>query len=454
MASIEGEHRPGSLAQVTQVAWPIVISMLSFTAMGVADTLFVGWLGTEALAGVGLGTTAYFFFNSGFVGTLHGVKVISAQSTGAGDHDGALSAAWSGLALAIPMGLALLSLSLLGPQLFSLMGGSEPVREVAHSYFHIRAWSAPLAFLCIVVCDFYQGRGDTRTAMYVNLVANVLNVGLDAVLVTGWGPFPALGVAGAALATDISWLVAMVIALVIFGRREGLRWRGSWAQARRVLRLGLPMGINYVLNVSGMVMFASMLARMGDAQLAAHQIAFRVVSVSFLPGYGIGEAACVLVGQYVGAGRWEHARGALRSALHLGVAVMGLGGLAFWLAPGLLVGLFRPEADVVEIAVELLYVAALFQVLDAVAMVAQGALNGAGDTRFTMLASVAASWLLLLPLGYLMGVVLGWGAQGAWLGMTVEILALAAVYMARFRRKVSQHLQEDASAPEARLAVA
>jgi MATE family multidrug resistance protein len=435
--SSEAESRAassGSLREVARVAWPIVVGMLSFTAMGLADTLFVGGLGTAAVAGVGLGAMAFYLLNGFFIGTIHGVKVVSAQATGAGDDARALRAAWAGIVLALPLGLAVLGVSVFGEEIFAWMGGSEETRAWANAYFRARVWGAAPAYVAVAICDLYQGRGDTRTPMAINLFANVSNIALDALLVFGLGPIPAMGVAGAGWATSLSWLLAMVLSLAVLWRREGLAPRLSWVTTREVARLGLPIGVNYWMGVSGFALFTSMIARMGDEALAAHQIVMRIVSVSFLPGHGIGEAACVLVGQAVGAGRLEDARRAFWSAASLGVMVMGGCGVLFFVAPRLLLGAFQAEGAVVELGVQLLTVAALFQLLDAVAMVASGALNGAGQTRFTMMASMVASWLVMLPSGYFFGVTLGWGAVGAWVGMSLELLALSVLLMARFQR--------------------
>lgn len=180
-------------------------------------------------------------------------------------------------------------------------------------------------------------------------------------------------------------------------------------------------------------MFVALLARAGDAHLGAHVVVMRIVSVSFLPGHAIGEASGVLVGQALGAGQPALARQAFWAGTRLASLVMGGMALVFVALPRPLVEVFHPSHEVADIAVRLMFIGAAFQVFDAVAMVAQGVLNGAGDTRFTLLVGVGSMWLVNLPLGWLLGLHLGLGATGAWLALTGEIIAFAAVTLWRIR---------------------
>jgi len=160
------------------LAWPIVISMLSDTAMSVSDTLFVGWMGKTEVAAVGLATTAYFLVNGFFLGTLTGVKVVSAQAVGAGDPRKADAAAWAGVLLALPFGLFVIGLGHFRGFLFECMGGTEAVRSLAAEYFGIRVFSGLAWYVTWALCNAMQGAGDTRTPMWISIAANLLNVAL------------------------------------------------------------------------------------------------------------------------------------------------------------------------------------------------------------------------------------------------------------------------------------
>lgn len=432
MESQSRKHAPGSFAEVAGLAWPIVVGMLSYTAMGVADTLLMGQVGKTEVAAVGLGTTAFFLLNSFFLGALQGVKVVASQATGAKEHDRALSAAWSGAALALPMGLVIMGLVPFGGMAFEVAGGSQEIGALAARYFGIRALGSPLWYGTVAILAYFQSTGDAKTPMKINLLGNGTHILVACALVFGWGPLPEMGVSGAAWANVVAVGVELLVALGVFARRKGWSPSVSLPLAREILRLGLPMGVHHTLSFSGFAVFTSMIAQMGEDALAAHQVALRIVSVSFLPGYGISEAACVLVGQYVGAREPHNARKAYKTALGLSLGLMGAAGLVFFAAPAWLVGLFQDDPAVLEIGVKLLGMAALFQLFDAVAMTSTGALNGAGETRFTMAASILVAWLVMVPSGWFFGVHLGFGPSGAWAGILLEVASLAAVMSWRF----------------------
>lgn len=433
MESLSHENDSGSLREVAQIAWPIVVSMLSFTTMGVVDTLVVGWLGVTELAAVGLATTAVFFINGFFLGTLHGVKVVAAQATGARDVQRAIVAGWQGAFLAVPMGFLVIALAGFDEPLFRLMGGPPHVQEVAREYFAVRVLASPVWYVMLALSDYFQGTGDTRTPMKVNLLVNGINVVGDFVLVFGAGPIPALGVAGAAWSTVLACAVGVVVMVWLFVRRVGWTPRLEPGVAREILVVGVPMGVRYVLDIGGFTVFTAVVARVGEAELAANQVAMKVISLSFLPGYGVSEAATVIVGQHVGAKNLLAARRAFRSALTISVTLMGACGVVFWMWPETLLRAFNEDPEVIAIGTQLLFLAAIFQVFDAVAMTAAGALNGTGDTRYTMMVSLTGSWLVLVPLSWLFGVHMGWGAFGAWLALTIEIALLSVVLIHRWR---------------------
>ncbi len=424
--------RPIGHRTVFVLAWPILVSMLSYTAMTVADSLFVAQLGTAPLAAVGLAATGAYLLNAFPIGLMGGARVQIAQSTGAGEHDRARALAWQALWLAGSLGLAVaLVVPFAGPYL-AVLGASDALATHGTGYLQIRIASAPLVFGMFALQAWYQGRGDTRTPMVAVLVANALNIGLDPVFIFGWAGVPAFGVSGAAIATAIALLAQNLVLWIpaiatLLARPIGLRR----ALLARIWRTGLPMGTNYVLDVLSFVVFSALLASVGDAHLAAHVIVVRILMVSFLPGHAIGEAAGVLVGQAVGANRPDQARRAWWAASQQAVGGMALCGLAFLLVPDVLVAGFQAESEVARVAIEVLGLAALIQVFDAVAMVAFGSLNGAGDTRFTMVWNLTVNWLAKVPVCAFGVLVLDWGAYGAWLGIAAEVLLIAVIGVAR-----------------------
>lgn len=422
------------LRVVFGLSWPIMVSMLAYTAMSVIDTAFVARLGTAPVAGIGLAIPIVFLFQCFGIGLLIGAKVAIAQRTGAGDEERARRIAWQGLYLAVFMGILVSTLAGLGAGFFELLGASHRVADEAAAFFSIRTLAAPIVFANFAAVAWFQGRGDMRTPMVASVSGNVVNIVLDPVLIFGLGPLEPLGVAGAALSTLVglglatAWLWWRLLPAIRDTPREP-----APALLREIWHLGLPIGVRQTLGVGSFAVFTALLARVGAVDLAAHVVAFRVVSVSFLPGHAVSEAAGVLVGQAVGARRPDLARAAWRTAVKLGVGIMGAWAVVFLAVPGLLVSPFGVGPEVAELAVLLLGVAALFQVADAVAMVGLGALNGAGDTRFGMVACVGAAWGVNVPLALLATSVFDGGAVGAWLALTAEVTVLAVLAWRRLQ---------------------
>jgi len=420
--------------EVIDLAWPLVVSMLSFTLMSVADAAFVGRLGTEPLAGIGLAITVLFLVRSFGIGLVQGIRVLTAQRTGAEDEVAALRLGWQALWLSAVLGILTLALVPMGAPLFGWMGATGEVRRLAVEYYVTRLLFAPVDFASFGLTVWFQGRGDTRTPMAANVGANVLNIALDALLIFGLGPLPALGIGGAAWATNIARAVGGLYLLrKALPGLAAVSARPSGGLLRRVWALGSPIGVTDLFDVGAFALFTAILTRVGEVELAAHVVVIRIISVSFLPGYAIGNAAGVLVGQAVGANRPALAGQAIRSGLAMAVSLMAAFGVVFVVAPGLLLGLFGAEPAVAETGRKLLLIAATFQLFDAVAMVLCNALNGAGDTRFVMRATLAASWLVKLPVAWLLALPAGLGAAGAWVGFVAELGLISLVFAWRVR---------------------
>ncbi len=420
--------------EVFRLAWPVMISMLSYTAMGVVDTLFVARLGTAPLAAVGFAATLVFTSQSFGAGLMAGVRVVVAQFTGAGRHQQGIRVAWQGLWISAVLGVLISLLSLLGPGIFQVLGASTTVALHADSFFAIRVLGAPIVFSTLAISAWFQGRGDTRTPMIATLLSNGLNIVLDPIFIFGWGICPALGVGGAATATVIS-LCAGWAFLVLRAKPHLLSVvaRPSRRLLHSVLQMGGPIGVRYFLEMCSFAVFAAMLAQVGAIELAAHVVVVRIISLSFLPGHAVSEATGVMVGQLFGAGQRERSWDAFRSALRLSLGIMAGCGFLFVLAPELLLAPFEAEVAVVDVARQLLLIAAMFQITDAYIMASHGAMNGAGDTRFVMISSVCVTWLVKLPIAYLLTLEMQMGAVGAWLGLAAELLVLCGVCWLRIR---------------------
>lgn len=448
------------IREVHRLAWPVMIGMLSHTAMTVADTLFVSRLGTAPLAGIGIGGTAAFLLTATGFGLTAGVRVKVATATGAGRHADVAALAFQAGWIALAGGLVGLVLAPASLPVVRLFGASPEAAGHASDYLRVMLLGTGPALGSLALQAWFQGRGDTRTPMVAAVLSNLLNIALDPVFIFGAGlpgglSVPAWGAGGAALATVVGH--GLSLAILAAAAAPALRGTAPWLRPRLLvpaLRTGLPMALRGTLSVAGFSVFVAILAHSGDAHLGAHVIVLRIVSVSFLPGHAVGEAAGVLVGQALGANRPELVHQAFRAATRLAVAIMGTMALVFVMIPETLLLPFHPAPDVAVVAAQLMLIAAAFQVFDAVAMVAMGALNGAGDTRFTLLSGVGCMWLVNLPLGWFLALHLELGAVGAWLALTAEIVTYMTIAGLRVRgtRWIEAGMaaaEEDARAAEA-----
>jgi multidrug resistance protein, MATE family len=426
----------GNWREVLNIAWPLMVSMASYTAMGLADVLMVAQLGTTELAAVGLGLVSTFGVLCIGMGMLNGVKVVTAQAIGAGDRYSADRALHQGLFLAVALGLMGLLLEPFALPLMELMGGEGEVAFEAANYLRARLWGVVPTFVGITAFAYFDGQGYTRVSMVVMVIANSVNILLDYLLIFGVGPIAPLGVAGAAWATVIAQCIqgSLGLLLALRHRKENALWP-DWRGFGGLLRLGVPMGIRMALEVQAWSVFSALLARVGEVHLAAHIMVVRICSVSFLPGHALGETACILAGQATGAGDMPAAKRAERTTLRLCLAVMGAFALTFVVGRDTLVSFFTSDPELIAVAREVLLVGAAWQIFDAIGMVRAGALNGLGDTRFVMVVSVVCSWAML-PLAWYLATNLDGGAPGAWVALTANLGLLALILTLRWRKRM------------------
>jgi len=422
------------IPHVLEIAWPIMLSMLSFAAMNFVNALWVGPLGKAHLAAAGIGGVLLYAIHGFGYGVLTGLKISVSQAHGAGEDLYARRLLWHGLRLALWMGLLEILFIPLGGPLLQLLGASDAVSPLAEEYFAMRVIGGVPAFIMTALTQYLQGRGRTVAPMVAMIVANLFNVVLDPMFIYGWGPIPEMGIGGAGLAASISFgFGALYLLWVPRPELTGTPRHFERPLLARIWRLGFPLGGRATLEIASYLIFTGILAAMGDAHLAAHVIVVRTISVSFLPGYAISEAVSVLVGQAIGARRIDLVADIRKAGLKIAVSFMCACGVVFVLFPVPLTAIHGATPDVVEIAVELFVISALFQLFDAFAMTGLGVLNGAGDTRFVLIATVSVAWLAKLPLGYLLAGEVGMGAAGAWWGIVFEVIVLWGVVAWRLR---------------------
>ena len=430
------------LRELLGLAWPIAVSWLSYSVMTLAGTVFVGHLGAAPLAAVGLGGTVSFALMCFGFGMLRGVKVLVSQAVGAGraeDHHRILAA---GLGWSLALALVTMALGEWVASLLPAITATHASGAAARSYVRIRMLGAPLVLAAVTLREVRYGLGDSRSPMVAAVAANVVNIASDWLLIVVLH----FGVAGAAWSTIVAGFVELGL-LLAAQRRQGLRLQGAGMEdIRAIWRIGSPTGIQFVLESGSFVLLAAMLASLAEVEMAAHQIAIQIIHFSFLPAYAVSEAASVLTGQAVGADRDDLVPVVARQSMWATGLYCGACSIAFALAGSVLVAPFTSETATREVAVRLLLVAAVFQVFDAANIVARGALRGTGDVRAAALIGIGTAWAMTPPLTWLLGLRMGLGALGGWIGLCLEVIVGAVLLWARLRQGAWRHHAAEARA--------
>lgn len=428
MVSLTWAQRPGR--ELLRLAWPITISMLSFSTMTLTSTAFVAHIGSDELAGVGLAGVVGFALVCFGIGLLRGAKTLVSQAVGADRRDRIPELLGAAVGLALALGLfAMVAGHVIAPFLASL-SASPRAGHFAAQYLTIRSLGAPLVLLYAALREGRYGQGDTRAPMRASLIGNAVNLSLDAILILGlhWG------VQGAAIATICGNLTELsVLAWPMRRELRKLRWRRS--AVRDVWAQGVPNGLQFIMEVGAFLILTLMVARMSALDGAAHQMVLQLVNVSFLPAHALAEAAAVLVGQAVGANRDALIPRVARRALVLGASYAAACAAVYALVGRLITGaLASGDAALADRATMLVHVSLVFLVADAANVIARGVLRGASDVRYAAIVGIATSWFTTPPLTWLLGVSVGLGAVGGWIGLAVEIIVGAGLFWLRVLR--------------------
>ena len=438
---------PGGFREVIQIAWPLVVSMGSFTLMQFVDRMFLAWHSPVSIQAALPAGILSFTFVCAFMALCGYANTFVAQYHGAGDPEGCSRSTAQAVWLAGLTWPVLLATVPLGWWLLEWSGHSPAVLAEEKIYFTYLTAGGVVVPLGAAISSFFTGRGETRTNMLATMAGNLVNALLDYMLIFGkWGA-PALGIEGAAIATLIAGLVAPAILFTLyFSRRYHAVYRTRSLMRidgplmARLIRFGLPSGINLLMEIAAFSLFILMSGRLGELSLAVSNMALSINSVAFLPLIGLGIAAGTLVGQYQGRGdSTTAARAALNSVL-LGVAYVACIGSTYILFPSAYFSAFTARAEsgfsLEELLVTgrwLLVLMAVWGVMDAGNVIFAGALKGAGDTRFVLIYSSIMSWGLLVPGVLLIVMVWGGGLLSMWTWALLYISALAIGYWIRFR---------------------
>lgn len=448
MKTVETEPRPfGGWRELMQLAWPLIISSGTFAVLNFCDRLFLSWYSEETFRASLPAGILFFTLVCGFMALAGFANTFVAQFWGAGDKEGCARATAQGIIfslLSIPL---IMALTPIGIWFLRLSAHGAEVLALEEEYFRILMWCGGGMVLSSALGSFFSGRGKTFVIMSCNIVANGLNILLNYIFVFGkWG-FPEMGIAGAGWATVIgSWISPLIFALLYFsppvnagfGTIRNLRFNRRLFM--RMIRFGLPAGLHWFLDVAAFTIFVLLVGRMGVLAHVASNIALSVNLIAFMPMIGMGMAASILVGQYLGRNEPEHAERMGWLTLKIGMGYITAIGATFLLFPSFYTSLFAGDAGSSVPAVELmktvrilLAMLAVWGVADASALIISGALKGAGDTHFVMYFQSAVAWGFLV-LGQLLIVFVFHGSvYVSWAWTLLYIMILGIGFALRFR---------------------
>jgi MATE family multidrug resistance protein len=425
------------------LAAPLAGANLAQMAMGLTNAIVVGRLGGGALAAAGLGAGLYFILVMVCQGVLVAVAPLAAHAIGAGDHPAAARTAGAGMVLALLLALPVFALLTLAPQLLVLLGYEKALAANIADFLSAIRWGSPAFLIFAVLRAMLSAASRVRPIVIVLLLGVPANAALNWVLVFGHLGLPALGIAGSGCATAIvQWLMALGLAgyMALLPTGPKLRFARRGGEFGRIVRVGLPISGLLALEVGVFNGTGILMGLLGADALGAHQLAMNFASLTFMVPLGIAQAATVRVAFELGRGAREAGRRAGFVALALGGVAMLIPCVVMLVFPLTIAGIYLDLADpknhgTALIAVQLLAIAALFQVFDGVQVIAVGALRGYRDTAVPMLiaafgywgAGFAVSWALAFPLGY--------GAAGLWWGLALGLAIVALLLVLRFHHR-------------------
>ena len=424
------------------LAFPVMITQAGQMVVQFADNIMVGHLGTSQFAGVGF-ANAIFAMGLVFCTCFtQGVIPYIGQNYGRGEHKKVAQYFTNGLVLDIIMCTVLMGIMLAVIPFMGHMGQDPQILGYAKEYYEIMVYSLAPFVLFYVIRALTEGVGNTKYTMYITVFCNVLNIFLNWLLIFGHCGFEAMGVKGAAVATLVSRIVMMIIGIVIL--LHGKLYRRylsdirlaalNMQQFKEVAKTSFPISFQGLVEVTTFSLAGIMVGWFGQIAMAAHQASQTIITFSFMVAQGVGVAATIRVSHQFGERRFADARKAGFAASHISLALMALAGITFILFNDVIPLIFTSDEEVVEIAAKLLYVAAAFQLFDAVQLSTLASLRALADVRWPLITSLFSYYVVGLPFAYFAGSHMNLGPVGVWLGLLLGLMLAAVLFLYRFNK--------------------
>lgn len=441
------------------LALPAIAEMLLQTLMGVADTAMVGTLGYTAIAAVGLSDNPMMVMMAFFAAISVGTTVLVARFTGANNHSDAMKTIKQSLYMSILFSIIFTAVMMtISKNIVVMMGAENALVPLANSYLAIALIGLPGMIISMIMSGALRGAGDTKTPMLINGFSNILNIVGNFLLI-----FPTrilsltiplldysfsfkmigagYGVAGAALATTLSRIVAALFMLYYVIDKNGKYQIKLFENIKidksligRILKIGLPAAAEQMLLRLAQLTYFRIIAQLGTTSIAVFKISMTAESLSFMPGWGFALASTTLVGQYLGSEDPENARKGCLTANKMATIVMTIFGLLFFFTPRTFILIFTRDEEIIRIVAVCLRIIALSQPLLASTMVFSGGLRGAGDTKTVLWVTALSSWIIRVGLGYILAFTAGMGMPGAFIAMALDLSVRGVIFAYIFNK--------------------
>lgn len=433
--ALKGEHLDYTAVPLNRavllLAVPMVLEMIMESLFAVVDVFWVSRLGKEAVAVVGLTESVMTLIYAVAIGISIAATAIVARRIGEQDPERAAQAAGQVIVLGVTVSAAIgLVLSYFAPDILRAMGADESIVTLGGDFARIMLGCNATVFLIFLINAIFRGAGDAVLAMRTLWLANALNIALGPCFIFGLGPFPELGVTGAAVATNIGRGIGVLYQLWhLAGHRSRVRvrlrhLRPLAADIRTIMSTAWNGILQLLISTTSWVGLFKILAMFGSTALAGYTIAIRIVMFALLPAWGLANAGATLVGQNLGAAKPERAEQAIRIATRFNVIFLGVVGLVFVAFARPIVGLFTTDPQVLAEGTRALWIVSLAFPLYAAGMCLEAAFNGAGDTWTPTRLNFFCFWLGQIPLAWVLADIVGLGSTGIYIAVPISFTVL------------------------------
>jgi MATE family, multidrug efflux pump len=445
MIAKEKTYKEGGVRELLSVAYPLIISMSSVTVMQFLNRMFISWYSTDGIAAIIPAGGLHFSFVCFFMGVAYYTNVFIAQYYGKKQYAKVSVSLWQGVFLAFFAWVILIALVPLGRFVIDSTSHPQALKVLEKPYFTLTTLFGGFVIINAALSTFFTGRGKTKVTMTVNIIGNLINIVFAWALVFGKGPFPEMGMQGAAVSYVIgNFSIGCMFLFLILRKQNQKRYRVARLFTfykpifKNLIKYGAPGGVTFFVDIFSFTVFIFLIGNVNKYILAATNITIAIDMIAFLPVLGMGVAVQTLIGQYIGKGRKDMVNKIVKSAMKIGFTYSVVISFLFFTFPEIFINLFGSGSvsDFVKVhnyTFPLLKILSVFIFFDTANLIFSDSLKGAGDTAFQMISAAMVGGILFIPGTYILIKYYQAPIELLWIWATVFIASLALVYFLRFR---------------------